>query len=247
MILRPRTDDFRIIGLYTGKVIIGVGLLMVVPLVTSLLFAEWNPAAEFLIGMGACLAFGLLMEALCQTTRDLSWSHGLVVASLSWFVAMLLGAIPHWLSGHFGSFLDACFDLMSGFTTTGLYMIQDLDHVAHGYNMWRHLLCYLAGQGIIVVALTFLVKGTSGAYKLYVGEAKDERLLPNVIRTARAIWLLSLVYLAAGTLALWVTSLFLGQGPVRGFLHALWIFMSGWATAGYAPQSYNTFYYHSLV
>jgi trk system potassium uptake protein TrkH len=82
---------------------------------------------------------------------------------------------------------------------------------------------------------------------MYVGEGKDERLLPNVIQTARAIWLVSLVYLGAGTLALWVTSIFLGQGPVRGFLHALWIFMSGWATAGYAPQSYNTLYYHSLT
>ena len=46
-----------------------------------------------------------------STTRDLSWAHGLVVVSFSWFMAMMLGAIPHWLSGHFGSFLDACFDL----------------------------------------------------------------------------------------------------------------------------------------
>src|SRR5512138_1416004 len=247
MILRPRTDDFRIIGLYTGKVIIGVGLLMVVPLVTSLLFAEWNPALEFLIGMGACLAFGYLMEAMCQTTRDLSWSHGLVVASLSWFVATLLGAIPHWLSGHFGSYLDACFDLMSGYTTTGLYLIQDLDHISHGLNTWRHLLTYVGGQGIVVVALTFLFKGTSGAYKVYVGEGKDERLLPNVIQTARAIWLVSLVYLAVGTLVLWVTALGLGQGPARGLLHAAWIFMGAWSTGGFAPQSYNTLYYHSLV
>ena len=50
------------------------------------------------------------MEVLCQTTRDLTWAHGLVVASTSWFVATVLGALPHWLSGHFGSFLDACFE-----------------------------------------------------------------------------------------------------------------------------------------
>ncbi|PKQ15750.1 MAG: cation transporter, partial [Actinobacteria bacterium HGW-Actinobacteria-7] len=84
-------------------------------------------------------------------------------------------------------------------------------------------------------------------YKVYVGEGKDERLLPNVVQTARAIWLISLAYLVVGTLALWVTSGFLGMSPVRGFLHSLWVFMGAWSTGGFAPQSYNTMYYHSLV
>jgi trk system potassium uptake protein len=247
VILRPRLTDFKIIGLYTGKVVIGVGLLMLVPLGTALCFAEWNPAIDFLIGMGACFVFGFFMEALCQTTRDLSWSHGLVVASFSWLVAMILGAIPHWLSGHFGSFLDAMFDIMSGYTTTGLYLIQDLDHVSYGLNMWRHLLTYAGGQGIIVAALTFLFRGTSGAYKLYVGEGKDERLLPNVIQTARVIWVISLIYLVVGSMALWIAGMWLGLGPVRGFLHAVWVFMGSWSTGGFAPQSYNSIYYHSLV
>jgi trk system potassium uptake protein TrkH len=247
VIIRPRLSDFKIIGLYTGKVITAVGLLMLVPLASALCFAEWNPAIEFLIGIGACLVFGFGMQTVCQTTRDLSWSHGLVVASFSWFVAMVLGAIPDWLSGHFGSFLDAMFDLMSGYTTTGLYLVQDLDHISYGLNMWRHLLTYAGGQGIVVAALAFLFRGTSGAYKVYVGEGKDERLLPNVIHTARIIWLISLVYLGVGSLALWITGMWLGLGVVRGFLHAIWVFMGSWSTGGFAPQSYNAFYYHSLL
>ncbi len=247
MIVRPRLADFRVIGLYTGKIIVGVGLLMFIPLITSIIFGEWNPAVEFTIAIGVCFCFGLAMEILCQTTKDLAWAHGLVVASLSWFLAMVLGALPHWLSGHFGSYLDACFDLMSGYTTTGLYLLQDLDHVSHGLNMWRHLLTYAGGQGIIVVALTFLFRGTAGAYKVYVGEGKDERLLPNVVQTARAIWLISIGYLIVGTLLLWLIGMFIGQQPVRALLHALWIFMGAWSTGGFAPQSYNTIYYHSLV
>ena len=247
MLVRPRLNDAKIIGLYTGKIIIGVGLLMLLPLATALVFGDWRAAVDFLVGIGACFAFGLAMEVLCRTRRDMSWSHGLVVASFSWLVAMALGAIPHWLSGHFGSYLDAMFDVMSGYTTTGMFLLQDLDHVSHGVNMWRHLLTFAGGQGIIVIALTFLFRGTAGAYKVYVGEGKDERLLPNVIQTARAIWLVSLTYLVVGTLALWATALWLGQGPVRGFLHALWIFMAAWSTGGFAPQSYNTMYYHSLV
>jgi trk system potassium uptake protein TrkH len=247
MLLRPRLDDHRVIGKYTGKVIIGVGLLMVIPLITSVVFAEWDTALDFVISIGACVVFGLGTQLVCRTDSDLSWSHGLVVASGSWILATALGALPQWLSGHEGSYLDAMFDAMSGFTTTGMYMLQDLDHIAHGLNMWRHLLTYAGGQGIVVIALTFLFKGTAGAYKVYVGEGKEERLLPNVVQTARAIWLVSLTWLVVGTAALSITGLKLGQEPVRAFLHGLWVFMGGWSTGGFAPSSYNTFYFHSLT
>lgn len=247
MIVRPRTSDFKVIGLYTGKIIVGVGLLMTVPLAVSLAFSEFNPAVDFLLAMGVCFVFGLAMEILCQTTKEITWMHGLVVASVSWFLAMIVGAIPHWLSGHFGSYLDSMFDLMSGYTTTGLYLLQDLDHISHGLNMWRHLLTYAGGQGIIVIALTFLFRGASGAYTVYVGEGKDERLLPNVIQTARAIWLVSLTYLLIGSATLWAVAVWLGQAPARGFLHAVWVFMGAWSTGGFAPQSYNIGYYHSGV
>ncbi len=246
MIVRPRLADLRVIGLYSGKVLVGVGLLMGVPLLVSLLYGEWNPVVDFLLGMGACFAVGFLLSVLCQTTRDLTWGHGLVVASSSWLLAMAVGALPHWFSGHFGSYLDAMFDMMSGFTTTGLYLIQDLDHVSNGLNMWRHLLTYLGGQGLVVLALAFLFRGTAGAYKTYVGEGKDERLLPNVVQTARAIWLVSLSFMAVGTASLWLLSLSLGQDHLRALFHSLWIFMGAWSTGGFAPMSYNTFYYHSL-
>ena len=177
---------------------------MAVPLATALIAAEWAAAVDFVIGMCACLCLGLLAEIACRTTREPTWTHGLVVAGFSWLAATAVGAIPHWLSGHYGSYLDAMFDLMSGYTTTGLILIQDLDHVSHALNMWRHLLTYAGGQGIVVIALTFLVGSAPGAYPLYVGEGKDERLLPNVVRTARAIWLVSLVYLAVGTPVLWL-------------------------------------------
>lgn len=245
--LRPRLEDHLVIGKYTGKVLVGVGLLQILPMLTSVVFGEWDTVLDFVIGAAACLIFGLATQILCRTEKDLKWSHGLVVASGSWIWAVLLGAIPHWLSGHFGSYLDACFDLMSGYTTTGLYLLQDLDHISYGLNMWRHLLTYAGGQGIVVIALTFLFKGTAGAYKLYVGEGKDERLLPNVVQTARAIWLVSLVWLGVGWLVLTGLGLWLGQAPDRAVLHGLWVFMGGWSTGGFAPTSYNTLYYHSLV
>lgn len=246
MILRPQREDYKVIGFYTGKIIIGLGLLMLVPLVTALIYAEPKAALDFVYGFAVAIGLGYLSTIICRTDREMTWGHGMVMASFSWLVAMVVAALPSFLSGHYGSYLDACFDVMSGFTTTGFFLIQDLDHVSIGLNMWRHLLTFAGGQGIIVIALTFLIKATSGAVRIYVGEGKDERLLPNVVETARAIWFISLVYLIVGSLVLFFCLLFTGVGWRLAAMQGPWLFMSAWSTGGFAPYSQNMLYWHSL-
>jgi len=248
VILRPRTDDFLVIGHHTGRIIAGVGLLMLPPLLIALLSREWNPASDFLIGVGACLTTGFALELACRGARAPSWTHGMVIAAVSWLAAMALGAVPGWLSGHYGSYLDACFDTMSGMTTTGLFLLQDLDHASTGLNTWRHLLSWAGGQGIIVVALAFLSSGSgAGAYTLYAGEAREERLLPSVVATARAIWFVSLAWMALGIIALLAAGVAIGLAPQRALLHAIWVFMGAWSTGGFAPMAANLLYYHSAL
>lgn len=243
-------SDFKIICYYTGYVIIGFALLMLLPLLVTLFFREQNPALDFLISIAITTILGLSLVLIGRETHEkkfyVQWKHGFVVASMSWLIAMVLGAIPYLLSGHIGSLLDACFDVMSGLTTSGVLLTQDLDHLSYGLNMWRHLLTFVGGQGIVVLALSFLVKETSGAYKFYVGEAKDIELVPNVKGTARIIWKISLVYLVIGTLSLWINGMMIGLQPVSAFFHGLFIFASSWSTGGFAPNSQNIMYYHSL-
>ena len=66
MLLRSRRDDYLVIGKYTGTIIVGVGLLMVVPLVTSLVFAECDTTPDFVVGRAACLAFGYATRVVCR-------------------------------------------------------------------------------------------------------------------------------------------------------------------------------------
>jgi len=246
MILRPQPQDIKNIGYYSGKIIIGIGLTMLVPVVIALLFAEISPALDFLIGTEIALIIGFILSRLCFTEKDLNWMQGMVVVSFSWLAAMLLGAIPLYLSRHWRSYLDACFEVMSGFTTTGLTLVQDLDHLSYAHNLWRHFTPFIGGQGIIIVALSLFMKGVSGAFKMYVGEARDERLLPNVIRTSRFIWLVSIIYLIASTLALGIVGIANGMKTANAFFHGACIFMAAFDTAGFAPQSQNILYYHSL-
>jgi trk system potassium uptake protein len=247
MILKPTIEDAKLILSYTGKVVIGVAILLLIPKATALAAGEWDSLVYFALSLGLSLSIGFILCGVGVTDRRPTWMHGMVTGGFSWIVVMAVAALPYWFSGHYLSYLDAMFDVMSGFTTTGLVLAQDLDHVALSLNMWRHLLTFVGGQGVIVLALTFLVKDSGGGYKLYVGEGKDERLFPSVFHTAKAIWKISLIYLAIGTFALWIAGLVIGLPPVTAFLHALWIYMAAWSTGGFAPMSQNILYYHSAL
>jgi Trk-type K+ transport systems, membrane components len=223
---------------------------MIIPLATSLVFREWNPVLDFIISIAVTTAVGLTLIIFGIKTKEnkanVQWKHGFVIAALSWIILMVLCAIPYRLSGHNNSILDSCFDVMSGFTTTGLVLTQDLDHISMGLNMWRHMLTFVGGQGMVVLALSFLVKEIGGTYKIYVGEAKDIGLVPNVKGTVRYIWKISLLYLVLGTLALWIDGMLIGLQPVSAFFHGLFMFESSWSTGGFAPNTQNIMYYHSF-
>jgi trk system potassium uptake protein TrkH len=248
MILKPQVDDIKSIGYYLGKIILGIGLTMFLPFITGLvLFREFNPALDFLISANITIFIGMVLSWLCKTDKDLHTGQAMVVIAFSWLAAMALSAIPLLMSGHYKSFLDACFETMSGFTTTGLTLVQDLDHLSRTHNLWRHLGPFLGGQGIAIIAISFLVSSTSGSLNLYLGEGRDEKLVPNVIHTARFIWVISIVYLILGSGLLGLVGMSIGLKPPSAFFHAACIFMAGFDTAGFAPQSLNILYYHSLV
>ncbi|MGL4345838.1 MAG: TrkH family potassium uptake protein [Cellulosilyticaceae bacterium] len=244
--MRTTRDQIKMMAYYLGKIILGTGVLLIIPIITALVTREWEPLLEFVISFNLFMLIGGGLEWLGRGFKgQVKWMHGMLIASSAWLILMGLSAIPYYMSGHYLSYLDAMFDVMSGFTTTGLGLIQDLDHVSHTLNMWRHLITFVGGQGMVVLALSFLITKGEGVVCMYVGEAKDEKLLPNVADTTKAIWEISLVYLAIGTLALTIAGKVIGMSSGRSFLHGLWIFMGAWSTGGFAPQSQNILYYHS--
>jgi len=249
--ISTRSPGVYIVSYYTGYIILGTAFLMAIPLVTSLLLGEWNPVLDFTISMSisVLMGFGLMTfgRRSNRSNVNVDWKYGFIIAALSWIMLTFLCSVPYLLCGHVRSLLDGCFDVMSGFTTTGLVLTQDLDHLSTGLNMWRHMLTFIGGQGMVVLALSFLVKHTSGAYKIYCGEGKDIKLVPNVKGTARIIWKISMIYLLVGTFALWICGMFIGLSPLPAFLHGLYIFESAWSTGGFAPNTQNMMYYHSFA
>jgi len=245
MIRRISNKDWSTVLSLTGSIIYYFGFTMLIPFLTGLILREINASFDFLIGFLACFLVGLLLKNIFKEPKEAEWIHGMSATALSWIIAMFLAAIPYYLSGYFLSYLDACFDTMSGFTTTGLAIIQNIDHIPISLNLWRHMLTFMGGQGIIVIALVFLPPSGLG-FKALVGEGKEERLIPSVRETGRAIWLISLIYLFIGAIFYLFAGIYDGMSPLRSLFHGVCVFMTSWSTGGFAPQSQNTIYYHSF-
>ena len=247
MLIRPDRDDLRIIGFYVGRVLSGIGVMLLLPLVFAIPAGDWNSASALIIGAAVAITVGQASEAMLFTREQLEWSHGLVSVAVAWLLGPVFIAIPFFLSGHFPTFLDAYFDAMSGLTTSGLAMIQDLDHLSRSMNLLRHLTHFAGGQGIVIVVLTMFATSGSQIGTLYVGEARDERVVPNVVRTARFIYGVALAYLVVGTTALTLAGWWAGLGVPTALYHAINLFMAAFDTGGFSPMSTSIAYYHSAI
>lgn len=238
-------QDWDTVFHLSGPVFYFFGFTILIPSIIAIFMREWNSFFDFFIASLLFMAIGLALKKGFKPKHDAMWLHGMGVAAFTWLGVMLIGAIPYYMSGHFLSYLDCCLDTMSGMTTTGLILIQDVDHLSVSMNLWRHMLTFIGGQGIVIIALSFIPVLGIG-FKSMVGEGKEERMVPNVRDTGRAIWMISLLYLAIGTLIFFVIGIFAGLKPGWSLFHGVNLFMSTWSTGGFAPQSQNVIYYHNF-
>lgn len=237
--------DVRIIGHYLGDLVLLLAAMLVVPVVVAAIFQEWEPLVRYLAAVGVALIIGSAMCLISTAPRQLNRQQALAVVGFAWIVLALIGAFPLYGSGHFASYLDALFDSVSGFTTTGASIIYDLDHLSYADNTWRFLMHLMGGLGLVVIMLSLGLFGGSGA-SLYSSEGRDEHVLPNVMQTTRLIARISLVIIGAFAVLIAALCLIAGMEPARAVLHGIWIAISGFMTAGFTPMSSNIYYYHSL-
>ena len=246
MIISPDRRDFSTIFNILGRLILGLSFFMLIPLAVALLRAEAPAFFDFLIGFSFSASLGFILLTFFPVKKEVGWIHAFFTVSIGWIAFSLLGAIPLYLSGHFLSFVDAWFEAMSGFATTGLILIQDLDHLSFAHNTWRHLTMFIGGQGIILASLSILTRARSVALGFYIGEARQEKIMPNVIGTARFIWKVSFVYLILGVATFFAILYNQGLSWDKSFFHGLWLFFASFDTGGFAPQAQNIAYYHSF-
>lgn len=247
MLIRPGPEDLRVIGASLGRVVAIVGYAMLVPAAVALVRGEWNALSSLVVASALAVGIGGAVERTLGSERDPTWTHGMVTVGLGWPLAAAVAAIPLYLSGHTAGFLDALFEAMSGLTTTGLTLTQDLDHLAMSLNLWRHLLQFLGGQAFVIVVLTVFTATSTRSGALFVGELRDSRLLPSTGRSIRFIVTIGLTLVTVGTVALTIAGLTAGLPLHRALHHGFALGLSAVNTGGFAPASTSAAYYHSVA
>ncbi len=247
MIFSPTKEDYLSLLNLLGRILVILGGLFLIPGLIAFFSKEGNPLYDFILSFFICESLGLFLLLFFNGKKELNYSLTFLFVALLWMVVPLIGSLPLWLSGYFNSFLDAFFDAMSGFATTGLSVVQNVDHLPFSVNFWRHFMMFLGGQGIVIVAISFAAEASTYSLGLYIGEAREEKLLPNIIDTARFIWLVSIIYFIVGSLALFFLGLHAGLPVKKAGFHSIFLFMAAFDTGGFTPQSMNIFYYHSFI
>ena len=240
-------SDVRTICYYLGVLVLFSTIIYVVPFLVGVGLGEWEPAGRYLTAIGICLVVGSILRFMRIRPARLNRQQALAVTGLAWVVLAFFASIPLFYSGHYASYLDALFDGISGLTTTGACTIIDLDHLSVTDNMFRFMMHFLGGLGLVVVALALGLFGKSGGTTMYASEARSEHVIPNVVQTARFIAKLAAGFIVVATIILFVVLSVKGMEPVRAFFHGLWLSISGFITGGFAPMSDSVMYYHSTV
>ena len=221
-----------------------LGATMLIPLAISLIMGEQDIACNYLIGIGCAAVIGGLLRMCRISTPTLQRRHAIAITVLVWVAGAAISAVPLLLSGHYGSYLDAFFESVSGLTTSGFSLCQDVDHLSMADNMWRFTLHYLGGQGVVVMALSLGIFNKV-ASSFYSAEGRNELIMTDIRGTARFIFRFSFTVVLCGTIVLFIIILTLGMDPVRSLFNSLWLTISAYDTGGFTPQSPSIIYYHS--
>ena len=182
--------NYRMISYILGWILIFEGLFLTVPIITGAVFGE-SALISYLIALGICLLIGALLVLKKPKNKQLFAREGCVIVALSWIVLSLFGSLPFIISGEIPSFIDALFETVSGFTTTGASILSDVEKLSHASLMWRSFTHWVGGMGVLVFIMEFLP--LSGAQNMHIMKAESpgpsvSKLVPRVRTTAMLLY-----------------------------------------------------------
>jgi trk system potassium uptake protein len=195
----------KAIAYVTGLVLIMESILFLIPLFVSLLYREFDTTRAFAISIGITLAAGGLLIAFTRKSTRFYAKEGLVIVALSWIMISIFGALPFVIQGAIPNFLDAFFEIVSGFTTTGSSILTDVEAVPHGLLFWRSFTNWIGGMGVLVFMLAILPRDK--AYNMHLMRAESpgpqvDKLVPRVRKSAEILYLIYFGITAVGILVL---------------------------------------------
>lgn len=232
--------NFRTVFKIIGQLLFLESGFMLCSLVVSLCYGE-DDVLAFLVSMIATVAGGLVFKYFGQgASNNMSRRDAYLVVTATWVIFSLFGMLPFVVGGYITNISDAYFETMSGFTTTGATILDDVERLPHGVLFWRSLTQWIGGLGIVFFTIAVLPSMVGGSVKVFAAEATGpirSKMHPRLSTSAKWIWSVYLALTVACVLAYWAAGM--------DWFDSVNYSMSTTATGGFSTHNDSTAYFQS--
>lgn len=215
--------NFRVISKYMGNILMLEGALMLPAILVALIYKEYSSIPAFLITIALCVVVGYTLSKVKQSDRGIYAKEAYVSVALGWILLSAFGSLPFVFSGYIPSFVDAFFETVSGFTTTGSSILVKVELLSNSMLYWRSFTHWLGGMGVLVFLMAIVpmsnTKGGGEGLRLMRAESPGPsvgKMTPTLKETARTLYLIYLVM----TIILIVILIFTGMPVFDSILTA---------------------------
>ena len=201
-----------------GNLLLILAISMLLPIIVGIYYRE-EDAFVFIISMGITYISGYLLKSFKYNKNGLQYKDGFVVVTLGWLLVSIYGAFPFLLAGVFTNPINAFFESVSGFTTTGATVIMSLESLSHTILFWRSLTHWLGGMGIIVMTIAILPQ-LAGNMNLFIAEVSGplhNRIKPRIQETAKTLWIIYIFLTFIQVILLYGNGLPLFEAVIHSF------------------------------
>ena len=212
--------NFKIVSYIVGRIMQLEAALFMLPLVTSLIYGETKSAISFLISAAIALVIGLFLSFVTGKNDKLLFAReGFAIVAVAWILMSAVGALPFYISGQIPSYVDALFETISGFTTTGASILANVEALGKGMLFWRSFTHWLGGMGVLVFIMAILPQDSGRAIHIMRAEMAGPvvgKLVPKIKDTAKILYLIYIVL----TFIQIILLLLGGMSVYESFVHA---------------------------
>ncbi len=238
--MRKGNINFNIIFKVLGSLIFIEVFFLTIALFVSFLYKEDDTMA-FVYTIGIAILVGLTSRILTNKSRnEIGKKEGFIIVSFVWIIFSFIGSLPFIISGYIPNLTNAFFETISGFTTTGSSILNDIEALPHGLLFWRSLIQWMGGMGIIVLSLAVLPILGIGGMQLFAAEVPGpvpDKLHPRVKETAKRLWIIYVAFTLFETILL----IFGGMDFFDAINHSF----TTMATGGYSTKQASVAYWES--
>ena len=232
----------RMVAYRLGQLLMLESVLFLLPIVTALIYQEWLCLICFVITAAAAMIIGFLIRLFFKPKSQVIYAkEGFVLVTLAWLVMSLVGAVPFTASGEIPNYIDAVFETVSGFTTTGATIVTDVEKLSRSILLWRSFTHWIGGMGVLVLMMAIISTDSGRSIHILRAEMAGPvvgKLVPKVRNTAKILYI---IYLALTVLQI----LFLlpgGMSLYDSIIHALGTAgTGGFGIRGDSLGSYNPY------